>query len=203
MSKIAAGVAAVLVVALGVAGCGACPGYDSLLLKVAVFSTSGFEWESQASRTSKTGIPPEFLAWEAAITNASAATPSSSVLALNGPGGTLYLAIPLPLTVGQVVPVVRDDTLAEISFANTGPPRDSIGARFDDFCASVPFEDSAACDAYQPPIQGTGRVVTTSPLVIHLDFTIEGWPGGQIPPHLVVNGDLAFSATRGRACPGL
>ena len=90
MSKIAAGVAGVLVVALGVAGCGACPGYDSLLLKVAVFSTSGFEWESQASRTSKTGIPPEFLAWEAAIANASAATPSSSVLALNGPGGTLY-----------------------------------------------------------------------------------------------------------------
>lgn len=195
------GVAGVLALVFGGAGCGVCDGYNSLLLTVAVHSTSDFNWESMAGRTTKTGIPPEFLVWEAAIHEASTAAPSSSVLALNGPGGTLYLDIPLPLTAGQTLPVVADDTLADISFANLGPPRESIGARFDDFCSSVAFKDSAACGAYEPPIQGTGRVVATSPLLIHVDFTIEGWPGGQIPPHLAVQGDLAFSATRGRACP--
>jgi hypothetical protein len=201
MFKIAARVAGVLILALGGAGC-ECPGYDSLLLTARVHSTSDFEWETMASRTTKTGIPHEFVAWETAIRDASAAAPSSSVLELNGPGGLLYLAIPFPLTTGQTLPVVSDDTVGDISFANVGPPRDSIGARFEDFCSSVPFEDAMACGTYQPPIQGTARVVSASPLVINVDFTIEGWPGGMIPPHLVVRGDLVFSATGGRACPG-
>jgi hypothetical protein len=198
MFKIVAGV---LVLALG-AGC-ECPGYDSLLLTAQVVSTSGFTWESMASRTSKTGIPAEFVAWEATINNASAVAPSSSVVTFNGPGGTLYLDVPRPLTTGQTLAVVTDDTLAEISFANVGPARDSIGARYEDFCTSPEkFENRVACDAYQPAIVGTAQVVAASPLLIHLDFTIEPYPGGAVPSYLVVRGDLVFSATRGSACPG-
>jgi hypothetical protein len=192
--------AVVILLALAGAGC-ECAGYDSLLLTVGLHTTTDRTWESMAGRTTKTGIPPEFLAWEAAIKDATAAAPSSSVLALNGPGGTLYLDVPLPLTVGQTFTVVREDELAALSFENVGPPRDSLGARYDDFCTAPPIEEQAACRAYQPPIQGAAQVIATGPLAIHLAFTIEGWPGGMVPPHLVIEGDLLFSATRGRACP--
>jgi hypothetical protein len=194
-------IGAVSIAAIAIAGC-LCGGYDHLNLTASVHTTSDREWETMAGRSSKNGIPPEFVAWQAAIEDASKAAPSSSVLALNGPGGTLYLDIPLPLTTGQTLPVAVDDTLSALSFANVGPPRDTLGARFEDFCTTAQSGDLQTCLAYQPPIQGTAQVTSTSPLVIHLDFTIEGWPGGTIPPHLVVRGDLVFKATRGRTCPG-
>jgi hypothetical protein len=145
--------------------------------------------------------------WEAAIADASRSEPGFGFVALKGSVRSIGLVLPLPMAVGQTLPMIASPDAQSIQAFFFEPasdrstyPRDAVAAWLKAPLPNCSPEALEACRIErEQSFAGTVDVRSTRPLMLRLDATVS-YPSQSGKASESVAGDLTFDAERGDIC---
>lgn len=150
---------------------------------------------------------PGGVLWETAIADASRSEPGFAFVALKGSVRWIGLVLPLPMAMGQTLPMIASPGAKDFQAFSFEPasdrstyPRDSVAAWLKAPLPNCSPETLEACKIERDQsFAGTVEVRSTRPLMLRLDATVS-YPSqsGKTPES--VAGDLGFDVERGESC---
>jgi len=145
--------------------------------------------------------------WETTIADASRSEPGFGFVALKGSVRSIGLVLPLPMAVGQTLPMIATPGAQDLQAFFFEPasdrstyPRDSVAAWLKAPLPNCSPETLEACKIERDQsFAGMVEVRSTRPLMLRLDATVS-YPSqsGKAPES--VAGDLGFDSERGEIC---